>query len=87
MPKYVQPYYMSRNLKKEPNCRKLMGQIRGIMYANWFVNVKLEDKQKLLDYMREIERYNLLLRWERVREISKFTHDLNNTYNPKRNGR
>jgi hypothetical protein len=59
MPKYVQPYYVTRNLKKEPNCRQLMGKIKGIMYAAWFVNVDTEDKRQLLAYMQEIERHNL----------------------------
>ena len=87
MPKYVQPYYVTRNLKKEPNCRQLMGKIKGIMYAAWFVNVDTEDKRQLLAYMQEIERHNLFLQWARVKEINKFLHDMNKEYNPKINYR
>ncbi len=81
MPKYTQSYHLSKFLSHEPNCRKLMGQIKGVMYSHWFAGVDTKDKKQLLDYMREIERHNLLLKWERVKEISRFTHNLNNKYN------
>lgn len=87
MPKYVQPYYVTRNLKKEPNCRQLMGKIKGIMYAAWFVNVDTEDKRQLLAYMQEIERHNLFLQWAHVKEIDRFLHNMNKEYNPKINNR